>query len=163
MKKTTPTGDPFLISIDEYVKVGTVVEGKRKYDVVKIQNNNREQFQLIIRSLTETDAGDYTCQIYLPNQNYKQWPKKIGHLTVQSKFLPPLPYPTYSVKIGHLTAQSKFLHPLPYPTYSVKIGHLTAQSKFLHPLPYMLSKDRTLVKIGHLTAQSKYPPTLHTQ
>jgi hypothetical protein len=136
MKKTTPTGDPFLISTDEYVKVGTVVEGKRKYDVVKIQNNNREQFQL-----TETDAGDYTCQIYLPNQNYKQWPKKIGHLTVQSKFLPPLPYPTYSVKIGHLTAQSKFLH----------------------PLPYMLSKDRTLVKIGHLTAQSKYPPTLHTQ
>ena len=83
VKKTTPTGNPFLISTDENVKVGTVVEGKRKYDVVKIRNNNREQFQLIIRSLTETDSGDYTCQIYLPNQNYKKWPQKIGHLTVQ--------------------------------------------------------------------------------
>ena len=86
MKKTTPTGNPFLISTDENVKIGTVVEGKRKYDVVKIRNNNREQFQLIIRSLTETDSGDYTCQIYLPNQNYKKWPQKIGHLTVQSMF-----------------------------------------------------------------------------
>ena len=86
MKKTTPTGNPFHISTDENVKVGTVVEGKRKYDVVKIRNNNREQFQLIIRSLTETDSGDYICQIFLQNLNHKKWPKKIGRLTVQSMF-----------------------------------------------------------------------------
>ena len=99
MKKTTPTGNPFHISTDENVKVGTVVEGKRKYDVVKIQNNNRQQFQLIIRSLTETDSGDYTCQIRIPNQIYTTWPKKIGHLTVQSMFpRSPPPLCIFSIK-----------------------------------------------------------------
>ena len=80
--KTTP----LHISTDENVKIDTMVDGKSKYDVVKTRNNTREQFQLIIRSLTETDSGNYTCQIYLANQNYKDWPQKTGNLTVQSKF-----------------------------------------------------------------------------
>jgi hypothetical protein len=48
VKKTTPTGNPFLISTDENVKIGTVVEGKRKYDVVKIRNNNNSNFSFYI-------------------------------------------------------------------------------------------------------------------
>ncbi|CAC5416127.1 unnamed protein product [Mytilus coruscus] len=83
IKLTTPTGLPQHISSDESVRIDEVVEGRRKYDVVKYRSNNREMYQLIIRSLTETDAGNYTCQIYLPNQNYKEWPQKLGSLTVQ--------------------------------------------------------------------------------
>lgn len=83
IKQTTPTGLPQHISSDESVRIDEVVEGRRKYDVVKYRSNNREMYQLIIRSLTETDAGNYTCQIYLPNQNYKEWPQKLGSLTVQ--------------------------------------------------------------------------------
>ncbi|XP_052060075.1 lachesin-like isoform X2 [Mytilus californianus] len=83
IKQITPSGLPGYISSDETVRVDYVVEGRRKYDVVKYRSNNREMYQLIIRSLTETDAGNYTCQIYLPNQNYKEWPQKLGELTVQ--------------------------------------------------------------------------------
>ncbi|CAG2222083.1 unnamed protein product [Mytilus edulis] len=83
LKKTSPIGPQKNISSDETVLIDEVVEGKRKYDVVKYGNTNRLMYQLIIRSLTETDAGTYTCQIYLPNQNYKEWPQKLGVLTVQ--------------------------------------------------------------------------------
>ncbi|CAC5416126.1 unnamed protein product [Mytilus coruscus] len=83
IKQTTPTGLPQHISSGETVRIDEVVEGRRKYDVVKYRTNNHEIYQLIIRSLTETDAGNYTCQIYLPNQNYKEWPQKLGKLTVQ--------------------------------------------------------------------------------
>ncbi|XP_071175791.1 lachesin-like isoform X2 [Mytilus edulis] len=83
LKKTSPIGPQKNISSDETVFIDEVVEGKRKYDVVKYGNTNRLMYQLIVRSLTETDAGTYTCQIYLPNQNYKEWPQKLGVLTVQ--------------------------------------------------------------------------------
>ncbi|VDH98498.1 Hypothetical predicted protein [Mytilus galloprovincialis] len=82
IKKITPTGDPLHISSDETIRINEVVEGQRKYDVVKYGNTNRLMYQLIVRSLTETDAWNYTCQIYLPNQNYKEWPQKMGVLTV---------------------------------------------------------------------------------
>ncbi|CAC5416124.1 unnamed protein product [Mytilus coruscus] len=83
IKQTTPTGLPQHISSGETVRIDEVVEGRRKYDVVKYRTNNHDIYQLIIRSLTETDAGNYRCQIYLPNQNYMEWPKKLGRLTVQ--------------------------------------------------------------------------------
>ena len=75
-----------MISNNGDIKVDKLVEGKRKYDVVRKIVNNTEQFQLVIRQLQETDSGAYKCQIYLPNQNYQQWPSKFGNLTVQSKW-----------------------------------------------------------------------------
>ena len=81
----TPSGNPLLISDGENIKINVIVDGQRKYEVVKTSRNNRDQYQLVIRGLTEVDSGDYKCQIYLPNQNYLEWPSKIGHLTVQSE------------------------------------------------------------------------------
>ena len=85
IKRTTPTGDPLHISSDETIRVGFVVGGSRKYEVMKYKYDNREIYQLIIQSVTETDAGNYTCQIYLPYDNYKEWPQKIMDLIVFSK------------------------------------------------------------------------------
>ncbi|XP_063439092.1 lachesin-like [Mytilus trossulus] len=83
IKKNTSSGEPLHISSDETIRIDEIVEGQKKYDVVKYGNTNRLMYQLIVRSLTETDAGNYTCQIYLPNQNYKEWPQKWGVLTIQ--------------------------------------------------------------------------------
>ncbi|CAC5367517.1 unnamed protein product [Mytilus coruscus] len=82
IKQTTSTGNPMHISSGETVRVDSVVGGRKKYDVMKYAYINREIYQLIIRSVTETDAGNYTCQIYLPNQNYKEWPRKSMDLIV---------------------------------------------------------------------------------
>ncbi|OPL33545.1 lachesin, partial [Mytilus galloprovincialis] len=92
IKQTTPTGDPKHISSNETVLIDEVVEGQRKYDLVKYGSNDSDIYQLIVRSLTETDAGNYTCQIYLPNQNSTEWPRESGSLTVQ---IPP------TIKAGH--------------------------------------------------------------
>ncbi|XP_063428147.1 lachesin-like [Mytilus trossulus] len=86
IKRTTPTGDPLHISSNEKIRVGSVVGGSRKYEVMKYKYDNREIYQLIIQSVTETDAGNYTCQMYLPDQNYKEWPQKNVDLIV---FAPP--------------------------------------------------------------------------
>ncbi|XP_071145170.1 lachesin-like [Mytilus edulis] len=86
IKRTTPTGDPLHISSDETIRVGFVVGGRRKYEVMKYKYDNREIYQLIIQSVTETDAGNYTCQIFLPYDNYKEWPQKEMDLIV---FTPP--------------------------------------------------------------------------
>ncbi|XP_063439091.1 uncharacterized protein LOC134720642 [Mytilus trossulus] len=83
IRKTLPSGEPLHISSDETIRIDEIVKGQKKYDVVKYGNTNRLMYQLIIRSLTETDAGNYTCQIYLPNQNYDEWPQKFGVLTVK--------------------------------------------------------------------------------
>lgn len=85
VKETTPTNNPLLISTNEDIQSNHVVEGHNKYDIRRTVNNNREQYQLIIRALTENDAGKYKCQIRLSNLNYQQWPRKSGLLTVQSK------------------------------------------------------------------------------
>lgn len=83
VKDDTPSGYPLQISNNEEIKEEKIVDGKRKYDVVRTVRNNREQYQLVIRQLQETDSGAYRCQIYLPNQNYKEWPFKFGNVTVQ--------------------------------------------------------------------------------
>lgn len=84
VKHTTPTGNPQLISTNDHIAgIQYEVDGHRKYDIRRTVTNNREQYQLIIRALTENDAGLYKCQIRLANQNYKTWPSKFGHLTVQ--------------------------------------------------------------------------------
>ncbi|XP_052073260.1 lachesin-like [Mytilus californianus] len=83
VKRTTPSGTPLLISSNENIHINDVVEGHPKYYIRKSAYNNRELYQLIIRALTETDAGYYSCMIRLSNQNYLQWPKKLGLLTVQ--------------------------------------------------------------------------------
>lgn len=85
IKQTTPSGTPLLISSNEKIHVNDVVEGHSKYYVKKTVYNNKEQYQLVIRALTENDAGYYTCMIKLANQNYLQWPKKLGLLTVLSE------------------------------------------------------------------------------
>ncbi|CAG2252770.1 unnamed protein product [Mytilus edulis] len=77
IKLTTSSGDPKHISSNETVLIDEVVEGQRKYDLVKYGSNDSDIYQLIVRSLTETDAGNYTCQIYLPNQNSTEWPRDI--------------------------------------------------------------------------------------
>ncbi|VDI24308.1 Hypothetical predicted protein [Mytilus galloprovincialis] len=63
---------------DEYLPV----QLREKYDVVKYRSNNREIYQLIIRSLGQYDTGNYTCLIALPNQSKKEWPQTSGSLTV---------------------------------------------------------------------------------
>lgn len=87
IKETTPTNTPLQISTNEDILQNYQVEGHNKYDVIRTVNNNREQYQLVIRALTENDAGNYNCQIRLTNLNYKQWPRKTASLTVQSKFM----------------------------------------------------------------------------
>lgn len=83
IKETTPTNTPLQISTNEDILQNYQVEGHNKYDVIRTVNNNREQYQLVIRALTENDAGNYNCQIRLTNLNYKQWPRKTASLTVQ--------------------------------------------------------------------------------
>lgn len=63
MRTKTPSGDPLLISNNEDVKIKYVINGKRKYDVLRKNEDNREKFQLIIRELEETDSGEYLCLI----------------------------------------------------------------------------------------------------
>ncbi|CAG2198604.1 unnamed protein product [Mytilus edulis] len=60
VKQTTPSGTPLLISSNEKIHVNDVVEGHPKYYVRKSVINNRELYQLVIRALTENDAGSYT-------------------------------------------------------------------------------------------------------
>ncbi|XP_052060070.1 lachesin-like isoform X4 [Mytilus californianus] len=82
-KQTHSTPDPLYISMDNTVRVDLFVEGRNKYSVVKYRTNNRKTYQLIIESLTEIEAGNYTCQIYLPNQNYEELPRMFRDVTVQ--------------------------------------------------------------------------------
>ena len=86
MNMDTSIGGPRLISSDDTVIINTMVNGQKKYDVVKTHMTNKDLFQLVIRSLTETDSGLYMCQIYHPFMNHTQWPRKSGYLTVQGKW-----------------------------------------------------------------------------
>ena len=59
--------------------------GLLKYRMATKSNGRRITYMLIIRYLTEEDAGSYICSIRIQGLAYTQWPKKIGLLTVQSK------------------------------------------------------------------------------
>ncbi|XP_076110142.1 uncharacterized protein LOC143078949 [Mytilus galloprovincialis] len=48
IKLTTPSGLPKHISSDETVLIDEVVEGQRKYDLVKYGSNNSDIYQLIV-------------------------------------------------------------------------------------------------------------------
>ena len=63
--------------------------GKPKYDVIKTESASsaRKTFTLVVRYLSEDDAGYYICYIQLLKQPYHEWPKKVGLLTVQGMFI----------------------------------------------------------------------------
>ncbi|CAC5383967.1 HNT [Mytilus coruscus] len=82
-KQIHSTPDLLYISSDNTVRVELFVGGRNKYSVVKYSTNNRKTYQLIIESLTEIEAGNYTCQIHLPDQNYEELPRMFWDVTVQ--------------------------------------------------------------------------------
>ncbi|XP_063439090.1 lachesin-like [Mytilus trossulus] len=81
--KTHSTDDPSYISSDGIVRFDLFVEERSTYSVVKYRRNNRQTYQLMIESLTEIEAGNYTCQIYLPNHNYEELTRMLNSVTVQ--------------------------------------------------------------------------------
>ncbi|VDI29599.1 Hypothetical predicted protein, partial [Mytilus galloprovincialis] len=81
--KTHLTDDPLYISSDGIVRFDLFVEERNTYSVVKYRIHNRQTYQLMIESLTEVEAGNYTCQIYLPNQNYEELPRMFRSVTIQ--------------------------------------------------------------------------------
>uniref|UniRef100_A0A0B7AC00 Ig-like domain-containing protein n=1 Tax=Arion vulgaris TaxID=1028688 RepID=A0A0B7AC00_9EUPU len=57
--------------------------GIRKYDVQIRSNVDRVTYMLIVRRLTQQDAGFYQCQVRIQSVPDTLWPKKLGNLTVQ--------------------------------------------------------------------------------
>ncbi|XP_034301030.2 neural cell adhesion molecule 1 isoform X4 [Magallana gigas] len=84
-------------------------------------NGRRVTYMLVIRYLTEEDAGDYLCTIRIQGVQWPEWPKKIGKLTVQTApQIQPSINSIYEKEIGsslQLTCES---HGNPHPNITWK-------------------------------------------
>ncbi|XP_041373572.1 lachesin-like [Gigantopelta aegis] len=72
------------ISKDDTIDLDNeIVGGLRKYEVKIRPSENRITFMLIVRRLREQNAGYYKCLVRIQGREPKEWPSKVGILTVQ--------------------------------------------------------------------------------
>ncbi|CAG2228881.1 ANK [Mytilus edulis] len=148
--KTHLTDDPLYISSDGIVRFDLFVEERNRYSVVKYRTHNSQTYQLIIESLTEIEAGNYTCQIYLPNQNYEELPRMLRSVTIQIA-----PYIT-TVSAATVTVQEGENVTLVCEAYGYPLPNITWKRGDGSPLPHGgLHLNNGLYRINNVNATDR--------
>ncbi|XP_076110102.1 lachesin-like [Mytilus galloprovincialis] len=148
--KTHSTDDPSYISSEGIARFDLFVEERNKYSVVKYRTHNSQTYQLIIESLTEIEAGNYTCQIYLPNQNYEELPRMLRSVTIQIA-----PYIT-TVSAATVTVQEGENVTLVCEAYGYPLPNITWKRGDGSPLPHGgLHLNNGLYRINNINATDR--------
>lgn len=76
--------DNWISSDTEILAKNEVVNGKQKYEVIRLaRGNDKVTYTLVVNRLREEDSGRYKCTVFLVGKDQREWPYKYGNMTVQ--------------------------------------------------------------------------------
>lgn len=130
-------GQPISQDTQIVLSINNLIDGKPKFEIEERSSSNGDRltYMLIIRSLREDDAGNYSCTIEIQGKKLIDWPTKLGDLTVQ---VPPKILRSTTTRMEAKVGETVMLQcdatGIPYPniTWVRANGEVLPNMKFSH-------------------------------